>query len=303
MLDYRLVEAFAVVVSEGGFEKAARVLHVTQSAVSQRVKLLEERAGCVLLVRSAPPRPTEAGRELLRHYRQVRLLEGDLAVAGGAGEYAVLPVGVNADSLATWFFPALGGYLDEARVLLDLSVDDQTETHRLLRGGDVLGCVSASADPFQGCRTEYLGDMVYRLYGTPSYRTKWYSGVVTLESVERAPILIFNRKDVMHGELLAGKLGAAPSGYRAFYLPSSEKFAPMIATGQVCGMLPWQQAAEYVERGELVDLVPGHAVTVRLHWHCWNLDSPRLAGFTEALVRGARRELGRAGRTLPADAL
>ena len=303
MLDYRLVEAFAVVVAEGGFEKAARVLHVTQSAVSQRVKLLEERAGCVLLVRSVPPRPTEAGRELLRHYRQVRLLEDGLSVAGGEGEFAVLPVGVNADSLATWFFPALGGYLEEARVLLDLSVDDQSETHRLLRGGDVLGCVSASADPFQGCRTDYLGDMVYSLYGSPSYKTKWYSGDVTLETVERAPMLIFNRKDVMHGELLAGKLGVEPSGYRAFYLPSSEKFAPVIASGQVCGMLPWQQAAEYVERGELVDLLPGHAVTVRLHWHCWNLESPRLAGFTRALLAGARRELARTARPLPTGAV
>ncbi|MDD3310547.1 LysR family transcriptional regulator ArgP [Pseudodesulfovibrio sp.] len=294
MLDYRLVEAFAAVVAEGGFERAAGVLHVTQSAVSQRVKMLEERTGCVLLVRSSPPEPTAAGRELLRHYRQVRWLEADLSMAGDDGEYATLPVGVNADSLATWFFPAVRDYLARERMLLDLRVDDQAETHRLLRGGDVLGCVSARDEPFQGCRAEYLGDMVYRLYCTPEYKHRWFPDGVTLAGMERAPMLIFNRKDVMHGELLAEALGAAPPAYQAFYLPSSERFAPTIASGLVCGMLPNQQAAEFAARRELVDLLPGHAVTVRLHWHCWNLASRRLTGFTNALAAGASRELGRA---------
>jgi len=293
MLDYRLVEAFAAVVAEGGFERAAGVLHVTQSAVSQRVKLLEERTGCVLLVRSSPPEPTVAGRELLRHYRQVRLLEADLSMTGDDGEFASLPVGVNADSLATWFFPAVKDHLGRERMLLDLRVDDQAETHRLLRDGDVLGCVSARDEPFQGCRAEYLGDMVYRLYATPEYRRRWFPQEVTLDGMRLAPMLIFNRKDAMHGELLAEKFGEAPSAYRAFYLPSSERFAPVIASGQVCGMLPDGQAAEYAARGELIDLLPGHAVTVRLHWHCWNLASPRLEAFTRALVAGARRELGR----------
>ncbi len=258
MLDYKLVEAFAVVATEGGFEKAARVLHVTQSAVSQRVKLLEEQAGCILLVRSSPSRPTAAGREMLRHYRQVKRLEGDLATGPDRGkEFTTLAVGVNADSLATWFFPAIDKFLGNERVLLDLRVDDQAETHRLLRGGDVLGCVSSRSEPIQGCRVEYLGDMTYRLYATPKYIQKWFPNDVTLETVERAPLLIFNRKDTMHRDLLAGKLGRPPSGYRAFYMPSSEKFASIIASGRVCGMLPDQQAAEYVIRGQLKDVLPG----------------------------------------------
>lgn len=295
MLDYRLVEAFAAVVTEGGFEKAAGVLHVTQSAVSQRVKLLEERAGCVLLVRSAPPAPTDAGRELLRHYRQVHLLEQDLALPGDDRDgFTTLAVGVNADSLATWFFPAVGDHLARERVLLDVRVDDQAETHRLLRGGEVLGCVSARAEPIQGCRVERLGAMVYHLYGTPSYRMQWYPHGMTAAAVERAPLLIFNRKDVMHLALLASATGAAPAIRHAGYLPSSERFAAVIAAGQVAGMLPEVQAADRAARGELVDLAPGHAVTVDLFWHCWNLASPRLGGFTAALVAGARRELAAA---------
>lgn len=293
MLDYKLVEAFAAVAKEGGFEKAARALHLTQSAVSQRVKLLEEQAGCVLMVRSSPPTPTSAGKEMLKHFRQVQRLEADLT--GGLGQsgsgFTTLPIGINADSLATWFFPAIDGYLDANPVLLDLAVDDQAQTHQLLRDGEVLGCISERSEPIQGCRVEYLGDQEYSLYGTAEYRSKWFRDGLTLEGIDKAPILIFNRKDLMHGDLLASALDEHPPRYNAFYLPSSEKFAPTIASGWVCGMLPLQQAMEYVERGELVDLAPGHSYTVHLHWHCWNLKSGELNRFTEALVAGAKREL------------
>ncbi|MBG0791649.1 MAG: LysR family transcriptional regulator ArgP [Desulfovibrionaceae bacterium] len=290
MLDYKLVEALARVVGEGGFDKAAQVLHVTQGAVSQRVKLLEEQVGCVLMVRAAPPRPTAAGRELLKHYRQVKQLEDDLNPALGRQTqgYASMPVGINADSLATWFFPAIGGYLDRESVLLDLSVDDQAETLKLLKNGDVLGCVSDRAAPVQGCRVEYLGDMDYKLYCNPSYKKKWFKDGVTLRAMEVAPMLIFNRKDVMHGVVVKDALGAEPSRFNGFYLPSSEKFAQAIASGWACGMLPDQQADGLARRGELVDLLPGHVFTVRLHWHCWNLESATLLSFTRALVNGAR---------------
>lgn len=293
MLDYKLVEAFAAVVLEGGFEKGARALHLTQSAVSQRVKLLEEQAGCVLLVRSSPPRATEAGQAMLKHYRQVKRLEDDLGIRpeGKSGMFTSLRVGVNADSLATWFLPALNEYLDGESVLLDLSVDDQAETHRLLRDGEVLGCVSARTEPLQGCRVEYLGNMVYNLYCTKEYESKWFKDKSQINEFTYAPMLIFNRKDTMHAELLAAVYGEVPASFNGFYLPDSEQFAPTIATGRVCGMMPEQQAAEYVERGELINLLPGHAFVVRLYWHCWNIESDLLAGFTRALVAGARRHL------------
>ncbi|WP_319582776.1 LysR family transcriptional regulator ArgP [uncultured Pseudodesulfovibrio sp.] len=293
MLDYKLVEAFAAVVGEGGFEKGARVLHLTQGAVSQRVKLLEEQAGCVLLVRSSPPRPTVAGQAMLKHFRQVRRLEDDLGAGLGQNDagFDSLTVGVNADSLATWFFPAVDEYLDAEPVLLDLSVDDQAETLKLLKAGDVLGCIADRPEPVQGCRVEYLGDMDYRLYATPSYKSKWYHDDAVLEMVETGPILIFNRKDVMHEVLLTEALGQRPNLQSPFYLPSSEQFAPAIASGRVAGMLPDQQAAPFLERGEIVDLLPGHTFTVRLHWQCWNIESARLTAFTKALANGARRLL------------
>lgn len=294
MLDYRLVEAFGVVIKEGGFEKAARILHVTQGAVSQRIKLLEEQTGCILLVRSSPPRPTRAGKELLKHYRQVKQLEMDLGPGFGQEQsgFTTLPVGINADSLATWFFPAVEEYLNENPVLLDLAVDDQAETHRLMRDGEVLGCISDRSEPFQGCRVEELGYQDYTLYCSPEYKSKWFSDGLMLANFEKAPMLIFNRKDVLHNKLLTDAFGTCPKRYTAFYLPSSERFPVALAKGWATGMIPYEQAEEFLERGELVELVPGHYVRVRLHWHCWNIESGELKRFTEVLVKGARRELG-----------
>ncbi|MUM77664.1 ArgP/LysG family DNA-binding transcriptional regulator [Pseudodesulfovibrio sp. F-1] len=295
MLDYKLVEALAAVVAEGGFERAGRVLGLTQSAVSQRVKQLEETAGRVLLVRSSPPRPTQAGREVIALHRRVRHLENDLwaGLGRGRGGMPTLAVGINADSLATWFFPALDTFLDREPMLLDLRVDDQARTHALLRDGEVAGCVSDRATPVQGCAVHLLGVMRYRLYATPSFREQWFPAGVTREAMGRAPLLIFNRKDAMHTALLSQALGGEPASYAAWYLPSSERFAPVIGAGRACGLLPDEQAAAATASGELADLLPGHVHTVCLFWHCWNFDAGILGRFTEALIAGARSLLDR----------
>jgi len=103
MLDNRLIEALALVVQEGGFDKAAKALNITQSAVSQRVKLLEELTGQVLLARTTPPQATLAGRKFLKYYLQVRRLEDDLMGEINQTDnkkFTPIALGVNADSLA-----------------------------------------------------------------------------------------------------------------------------------------------------------------------------------------------------------
>ncbi|GBH23948.1 hypothetical protein BvRS1_09970 [Burkholderia vietnamiensis] len=67
MLDYALLDALAAVIRPGSFERAAKELNVTPSAVSQRVKLLEERVGSVLVKRGQPGVATPSGALLCRH--------------------------------------------------------------------------------------------------------------------------------------------------------------------------------------------------------------------------------------------
>jgi LysR family transcriptional regulator (chromosome initiation inhibitor) len=47
MLDYAALAALAAVIREGSFEKAAAAMHVTPSAVSQRIRALEGVIACL----------------------------------------------------------------------------------------------------------------------------------------------------------------------------------------------------------------------------------------------------------------
>jgi LysR family transcriptional regulator, chromosome initiation inhibitor len=294
MLDYKLIEALAAVVREGGFERAARRLHLTQSAVSQRIKLLEEQSGQILLIRSTPPGATPPGRQMIKHYLQVKRLEDDLfdgmADTGREG-FVSLAVGINEDSLATWFLEAVRPFLERERVVLDLRADDQDQTHRLLKNGEVIGCISALDRPVQGCRTVYLGRMDYRLVAAPVFAARWFPEGLTRQAVQKAPLLVFNRKDKLQHRLLESALKTVPADIPVHYLPSSEKFADFIRSGIAYGVLPTEQGAGLLASGRLVDLAPACMVSVELYWHCWNLKSRLLERLTRALVDGARTAL------------
>lgn len=286
MYDYKLLEALAMVVRHGGFERAARAMFLTQSAVSQRIKQLEEELGQTLVVRTVPPRATAAGRALLRHVQQVQLLEQALAdelVPAGTHGPARLPIAVNADSLATWLIDALAPLLEADRMRFELRVLDEERTHELLRDGEVVGCVSARSRPVQGCRMTAIGRIRYRLCATEDFRDRWLPEGLTAEAVARAPLVAFHRDDVLHRTLLGELLDEVPPT-RPHFVPSFEQGCTLVRRGMAFGMLADAQGERLRASGELVDLAPGHVVDVPLYWHCWNVRSPLLGELTEALT-------------------
>ncbi len=291
MLDYKLIEALALVAQDGGFDKASNTLHITQSAVSQRVKLLEEQMGQILLARTTPPRLTSAGRNLLKHYLKVKRLEDDLF--GEMNEhvdkgYKSIAVALNADSLATWFLDAIQPFVLKEGILLDIRVDDQEQTHQLLKNGEVVGCISTKDKPLQGCRTDYLGRMNYHMLAAPEFAKKWFPTGLTIAEAFLAPAIIFNRKDELHHKHFQLVLGQVPENLPVNYIPSAEKFVDVIANEIGYGMLPFQQSEPFIRTGQLVDLAPDYVVPVKLYWHCWNLKSKPLIKFTEQLIFRAK---------------
>lgn len=292
MLDYKLLDALAHVVQEGGFEKAAKALHLTQSAVSQRVRQLEEQAGMVLLTRSLPPRPTPGGEALLKHYIQVSHLETDLEEQlerkDGQG-YRSLAIGINADSLSTWFYPAVSPFIQARKVVLDLRVDDQDQTRKMLKAGEVLGCISSEKEPLQGCSVTFIGTMVYRMAATPAFKAQYFPEGLTLDGLKTAPAVIYNHKDDLHTRYLKQKFGShAPDQVPAHFFPSPEQFLGMILTGTAYGMIPDLQAGEGFKEKTLVDLDPDFQEDVDLFWHRWNIRSSLLEDFSTAIVKNAR---------------
>ncbi|SDL09547.1 LysR family transcriptional regulator, chromosome initiation inhibitor [Maridesulfovibrio ferrireducens] len=287
MLDYKFLEALTAVIEEGGFDKASAKLNLTQSAVSQRIRNLEEQSGQVLIVRSVPPEPTEAGRKLIKHLRQVRLMEHELADETGLNhpdDFIIIPLGVNADSLATWLFDALDDFLHENRVLLDIYVDDENQTHELLKRGEVVGCIGTGSKQLKSCKREYLATIEYLCVCTDSFRDKWFKDGFTLKNVTKAPAAMFNRKDETQGQILNLAFPDTTITHPIFYVPSSESFIDVIRRGFAYGMVPEMQAQEDIDSGKLIELISNVRVSVPLYWQSWSVDTPLLNGLSKALV-------------------
>lgn len=286
MFDYKLLEALGAAVDEGGFEKASRRLHITQSAVSQRIKLLEESEGQVLITRTSPPYPTKRGLELLAHYRRVRLLEDGLYQKREDQHRspATFSIGINADSLATWFLPCVALFLREHSIILDIHVEDQEQTLSLLKNGRVWGCVSTREVSTHGCAITRLGTMRYSLCCTPDYMAKWFPGGISIDSVRQAPIMRFNRNDHLNDSFFAGVFGQQSPPRCEYYVPSSESFFQFVLSGIACGIIPELQSKPHLESEALVDCMPGTFIDVHLFWHSWSLKTALMDDFTHDLV-------------------
>src|SRR5688500_13902469 len=97
--DPRQGEALLAVIDAGSFEAAATALHLTPSAVSQRVSGLEAAVGAPLLIRSRPIRLTSTGQHLVQYLRRIRLMEEEFLAELKSGEAAPprIAVAVNND--------------------------------------------------------------------------------------------------------------------------------------------------------------------------------------------------------------
>jgi LysR family transcriptional regulator (chromosome initiation inhibitor) len=289
-----LARTLAAVVDAGTFEAAAADLNVTPSAVSQRVKQLEQRLGRVLVVRSKPVRVTEAGAAVVRLARQLALLEHDaLAAFGGedatSARHTTVPLAVNADSLGTWFLPALARIAERHPVVFDLHRNDQDFTAELLESGSVMGAVTSQSTPVAGCLVRPLGVMRYTAVATPGWVARWCPDGVDVDALGAAPRVDFDRRDDLQSEYLR-RLGADGAEPPRHYVPASNDFATAVKLGLGWGLLPGFQSDAELVRGELVRL-GGPPVDVPLYWQQWNLGSPLLDAIADGITREARSAL------------
>ena len=301
-LDYPALAALAAVIREGGFERAAAVLGVTPSAVSQRVRALEERLGAVLVVRGQPPVPTEAGAKLYAHAEQVRLLEGELAaalpaIAKGLSGPTSLRVAVNADSLGTWFLPAAARFAECSGALLDLVLDDEGHTAERLRSGAVLAAVTADPRPVQGCRTVPLGALRYAAVASPVWLRRHFPVGFKPAALALAPMLRFDRRDGLQARWAREALGIESLDAPVHWVPATQGFLDGALAGLGWAMNPLPLIADHLAAGRLVELVPGRRLDVALHWQHARLGARLLAALTKEVLAAARDNLVQGGRT------
>jgi LysR family transcriptional regulator (chromosome initiation inhibitor) len=289
-MDLAQLEALAAVVDEGSFDGAATALHLTPSAVSQRIKALEQSAGQVLVQRTKPTRVTDAGEVYLRLARQIEVLVHEAASGAtpGRSPSVTVPIALSADSMATWVLPALATVPDG--ICFDLHRDDQSRTADLLRSGTVMAAITSVVEPVQGCRSTRLGITRYRPMATPAFVDRWFSEGVTPDALAVAPVVVFDRHDDLQDRYLRRRSRRRLDPPR-HHVPASADFAEAVALGLGWGVLPHEQSDDREAAGLLVELDPGQHVDVVLHWQQWTLQTPALQAVADAIRDAAARHL------------
>lgn len=282
LLDQAQLEALLAVVSEGTFEAAARRLHVTPSAISQRIKALETRVGRVLVSRSKPVVATASGATLLRAARQMGAITADALTELGDEASAAptsVALAVNADSLATWFVQALAQA--GPGLVFDLRRADQSRTAELLRDGTVMAAVTAAAQPVAGCTVQRLGQMRYRARASAAFAAQWFAEGVTARALSLAPVVDFDREDAIQDQYLRRRSRRTLSPPRC-YVPGSSAFVQAVRRGLGWGMVPDLQAAAPGEE-PLVELDARGVIDVPLFWQQWRRASAALDRVSAAV--------------------
>jgi DNA-binding transcriptional LysR family regulator len=126
--DYNDLAAFAMVATERSFTKASAKLGISQSALSQTIKALEERLKLPLLIRTTRSvAPTEAGRRLLETVGpRFKEIEAEIAALGDLRGKAVGTVRITAGEHAaiSALQPALQRVLpDHPDIKVEIIVD------------------------------------------------------------------------------------------------------------------------------------------------------------------------------------
>jgi len=296
-IDPELAGTLAAIVDEGTLDAASKRLRITPSAVSQRLKTLEQQLGRILVVRTKPARLTEAGEAVVRLARQIALLEHDALVGVGIDEDGsarriTIPLAVNADSMATWFLAPLARLAAGHDIDFDLHRDDQNFTARLLESGAVMAAVTSEESPVAGCSVSPLGVLEYRAMAETAFAARWFPDGVTTAALAAAPFVDFDRRDTLQHEWLRA-MSVPHEGVPRHYVPASHDYALAVGLGLGWGMVPLlQESAGLVALG-------GPTLRVQLYWQQWNLRSDLLDTIAAEVAAEARRVLGGAPLSRP----
>lgn len=292
--DYKLLQALATVVKEQSFEAAASKLFITQSAVSQRVKQLEQQLSQPVLIRSQPLKATAAGQKLIAHYNQVMQFQAEL-LPELFTEQTQQPITVhfatNADCLATWLLPAIQPVIKQTQTELNLLVSDENYTLQKVKNGEAFGAISIQQAPIKGCDSVYLGTMEYILVGSQDFQQHYFPEGISAANLKQAPAVAFDQQDNMHVQFIAEHFGLNEGDYPIHAVRSSEAFVAMAKLGLAHCLVPELQVREELKQGLLVNLLPDISLSVPLYWHHWQLLTGVHKALSEQIIQQGKQQL------------
>ena len=296
MMDYALLQALVAVQQESSFEGAARSLGMTSSAVSQRIRQLEERIGAVLVHRN-PTRPSPVGKLLCRHAEMVMLLEDELVGENSDCLKALnrdpfnIRISVNEDSLSSWFMDVLKpGNDNDYRFYFDIVLADQDHSIKEMKSGEVLAGISSSKEPAQGFRSYPLGQQIYRATASPSFVELYFPDGITQDSFKNAPSLRYSEKDELQKQWIEQIFGVNIE--LPFYtIPSTYGLIESCLNDVAWGMNPAMLVDHHIASGDIVELTPNQTLNKSLYWHVSRVVDGTLTQVTQKVRKAANAHL------------
>ncbi len=292
MIDYKAIAALQAVIETQSFDIAAKKLSLTQSAVSQRIKGLENFYGKSLIVRTLPYHPTVLGETLLGHYKRVLLLEQNLKIGLVSDELERISIAISRDSLETWFMSTLNQLSDSLSNSLEIISDDQDVTHEYLRKGLVSACASTSSKVIAGCKAEFIGYLDYILVATTDFKARYFSNETTLKkSLLTAPTLLFDHKDTLQKQYLAHFFNITDPITHYHTIPSVAGFRHFALNGYAYALIPEIDIMTDLKQNKLINLFPGKIWRMPIYWHTWEVETKIYKEFNQFIINGAKKIL------------
>jgi DNA-binding transcriptional LysR family regulator len=169
-LDVVPLRSLVAVADNGGFLRAAAVLHLSQAAISQHVRRLESAVGCALVERSGRgSRFTKDGEQLLGYARRILAMHDDALRSFGREMPKTLVIGCT-EHAAAQLLPALS--VDLSQSLTDyefrLRIDRGTQLRVGLAAGrvDLALLLGPAVDPRSVC----VGELELTWYSAPGWQ-------------------------------------------------------------------------------------------------------------------------------------
>ncbi len=289
MMDYKALVSLHAVLRFQSFDKAAKHLNLTQSAVSQNIKRLEQDCGRPLLIRARPVTATPLGEKVLAHFNRVTMLEEGLQedIQGTTSNHP-LSIAVNNDALATWFTEVLSQFSSTSSTKLHIKSADEGHTRTLLQTGEVIACLSQTGTPVTGGDSVFLGYMNYELVATQGVIETHLKGDVSPEAVLCSPSLIYDERDELWTRYQDECLNIKADTRNSHWYPSSHGFVELAMSGTVCALVPSVQIKDQLRNKQLVSLFPDKPLTLPLYWHWYKLNAPVLDRLTKVILTVTR---------------
>lgn len=294
ILDQKQLQALATVIKEQSFERAAKSLFITQSAVSQRVKLLEESIAQPALIRSQPLRATQIGKKLINHYYQIVQLESALLpeiLPNSPQTPLTINIATNADSLATWLIPAIAPVIKNNLIEVNMLVADELHTHEKLLSGEAFGAISLKDQAIKGCQVNKLGNLNYILVASTEFVDTYFKHGINQQTLKKAPGVAFDQRDNMHVRFIEEQYGLKEGDYPLHTVRSSEAFIALAKHGAAYCLVAELQIQDELNNGALINILPEFKLIETLYWHSWVLLKGVHKKISETIIEQGRFSL------------